>query len=122
MGTTNEKAATRSEEKGSNANTDTRRRGNAERESQGNGYQQERDDRTYSERTSILSLGISITGGMLRQLISDYRDQLAAKKEEIQKHYDEIRQLNGEAEKIESRIQEFESLQIQLEKQSEQPA
>ncbi|MBG1268262.1 hypothetical protein [Nostoc sp. WHI] len=59
---------------------------------------------------------------MLRQLISDYRDQLAAKKEEIQKHYDEIRQLNGEAEKIESRIQEFESLQIQLEKQSEQPA
>lgn len=120
MGIANEETVTRSTEERFNFNADTRRCGDARREGQGNGYQQERDDRTDSQRTSIFSLGKSITGGMLRQLIADYRDQLAAKKEEIRKHYEEINQLNEEAEKIESRIQEFELLKSQLEKDSEQ--
>lgn len=71
-------------------------------------------------RESILTLGVSLTGGMLGQLIGDYRDQLAAKEEEIKNLDNEIQRLNSEAQKIKSRIQEFESLQSQLEKQSKE--
>nr|WP_265578959.1 hypothetical protein [Nostoc sp. LEGE 06077] len=119
MGIANEETATRSTQERLDVNTDTRRGRDVRREGQSDGHQQERDDRTNSKRASILSPGISITGGMLRQLIGDYRDQLASKKEEIKKLYEEIHQLDAEAEKIESRIQEFESLQSQLENDSE---
>ncbi|WGV25679.1 hypothetical protein QI031_28830 [Halotia branconii CENA392] len=120
MGTINEKAATRAKEKGSNFDTYSGGSRDARREGEGYGTEQKRDDRTHSERASVLTLGKSITGGMLRQLIADYRDQLAAKKEEINKLENQIRQANDEAEKLQSRIQEFEALQSQLEQQIEE--
>jgi hypothetical protein len=120
MGIANEETATWSTQERFDVNSDTRGSRDAGRKSQGYGHQQKRDDRAYSERASIFSPGISITGGMLRQLIGDYRDQLAAKKEQIKKLYEQVQQLSGETEKIESRIQEFESLQFQLEQQPEQ--
>nr|WP_263986529.1 hypothetical protein [Dendronalium phyllosphericum] len=118
MGTIDEKTATRSEKKGSNFDAYSGGSRNARRESESSGNKQKRDDRTHSERASVLAPGASVTGGMLRQLIADYRDQLAAKKEELRKLEEEIQRTNDEAEKIQSRIQEFESLQIQLEEQN----
>lgn len=91
------------------------------------GHQQERVDRANSKESSIIIPGISITGGMLRQLISDYRDQMAAKINEIRRIDEEKQRLDAEKqrltedkEKLGDRIREFEALQQELEKQSEQ--
>lgn len=59
----------------------------------------DRDDGTA--RVGTVSRAERVTGEMLRQLISEYRNQLAIKKQEI--------------ESLENRVQELESLQEELE-------
>jgi hypothetical protein len=127
MGITNEEAnAWRKEEK-YYVCADTGGEGNARSQGENARHQQERIDRAYSARSSIVFPGISIAGGMLRQLISDYRDQMATKVNEIHRIDEERRRLdtekqrlNEDKEKLEFRIKEFEALQNQLELESEQ--
>lgn len=127
MGITNEEAnAWRKEEK-YYVCADTGGEGNARSQSEIARHQQERIDRAYSARSSIVIPGISIAGGMLRQLISDYRDQMATKINEIHRIDEEKQRLDTEKqrltedkEKLEFRIKEFEALQNQLEQESEQ--
>ncbi|WP_263973504.1 hypothetical protein [Atlanticothrix silvestris] len=66
-----------------------------------------RTDRDYGSSRAVFTAGRKTTPGkIVRQLISEYRNQVAAKKDEIQK--------------IEIKIQEFESLLEDL-GQSEEP-
>jgi hypothetical protein len=53
-----------------------------------------------SPRTGTISRGEGITGKMLRQLISEYRSQVAIKQQEV--------------ENLKTRVQELESLQQEL--------
>ncbi|WP_416289303.1 hypothetical protein [Nostoc sp. UHCC 0251] len=57
---------------------------------------------------------------MLGQLIKDYRDQLASKKHQVQFLQNLIQNAESEANRLEERIQEFETLQEELEKQLQQ--
>ncbi len=82
--------------------------------------QSERTYRANSTQSSIFSSGASDDGGILRQLIRDYRDQVATRRDQVAVKKAEIKRLEDEAEKLEFRIQEFETLQHQLEQESEQ--
>lgn len=82
--------------------------------------QSERTYRANSTQSSIFSPGTSDDGGILRQLIKDYRDQMAARRDQVAAKKAEIKRLEDETEKLEFRIQEFETLQKQLEQESEQ--
>jgi hypothetical protein len=112
MGIKHEEADARAKEKGRNNDTDSRRGADVGRESEGDGSQQERTDRTNCQKSSIFTAGSTITGGMLRQLNSEYRQQLANKKHERDL-------VDAEILRIESRIQEFEALEAELEKSIE---
>jgi hypothetical protein len=58
------------------------------------------DRNDCSSRTRTVGRGEGITGKMLRQLISEYRNQVAIKRQEI--------------ESLETRVKELESLQQEL--------
>jgi len=60
----------------------------------------DRDNRSSRQPTEHVTCRERITGGMLRQLINEYRDQVAIKKEEI--------------ERLESRVHELEELEKDL--------
>lgn len=113
-------SGTRAEEERLYAYAHAGRGGNVGCQSQGSGNQQKRIDRENSQKPSIFSFRISDIGGMLRQLISDYRDQVAKKKHQIQRIEEEKQRLNDETQQLEARIQEFEALQEDLEKQLEE--
>ncbi|WP_168163441.1 hypothetical protein [Calothrix sp. 336/3] len=51
---------------------------------------------------------------MLRQLIKDYRGQVARKKNELQRLNEETRRITNDLEALEERIREFEVLEIEL--------
>lgn len=124
MGITNgEKVDTRREEEERHVHPDTG--GNRTTGNQGeiSWHQQKRANRTDSKEPSIFGSGSSVTGGMLRQLISDYRDQKAAKQNEIRRIEEEKQRLDeqknrleDEAKKLQARIEEFESLQKDLDR------
>ena len=107
MGINGEKIFTRTKEEECNAYSDTGWSNSFGRESKIDGLQQERDDREDRSGSDFYRFGQAITGGMLRQLIEEYKDQLAAKK-------DTINRLASEAERLKTRIKEFESLEEQL--------
>jgi hypothetical protein len=109
MGIKHEEADARAKEKGRNTDSDSRRCADVGRKSEGNGSQQKRADRTNCQESSIFTTGSTITGGMLRHLNDEYRQQLANKKHERQL-------IDAEILRIESRIQEFEALESELEK------
>ncbi|BAZ66284.1 hypothetical protein NIES4106_10340 [Fischerella sp. NIES-4106] len=117
---TDEKTTARSKEEGCDGDANSRRGGDAGHKGESSEDQQKRVDRANSTKPSIFDTGTSITGGMLRQLISDYRDQVAAKKNEAHRLKDEIQRINDETEKLEARIKEFEALEQELEKQLEE--
>ncbi|MGI8502056.1 MAG: hypothetical protein ACR2LR_13095 [Hassallia sp.] len=105
--TNNAETPTRTEEKGLNVDVDTRWCRDAGNQSENIGNQQERTYRAYSSKSSISSSGASDDGGMVCQLIDDYRDQVAARKAEIKRLEDEVK-------KLEFRIDEFEILKHEL--------
>lgn len=107
MGIKNEKVLTRSTQEKCNAHSDPGRSRSVGRESEINGMQQKRNDRKNCSRPDFFGFGQTITGGMLRQLIEEYKDQLATKK-------DAINRLSSEIERLKVRIEEFESLEEQL--------
>lgn len=117
MGITNEETVARGEEKERNVHPDTRGYADARGESESYRYQQERINRANSTQSNFIFSGSAITGGMLRQLIKDYRDQLAAKKHQFEFLQELIQNTESEAQRLEERIQEFEILQEELEKQ-----
>ncbi|MEA5622510.1 hypothetical protein VB740_05995 [Nostoc sp. UHCC 0251] len=120
MGITNEEAVARGEEKERHVYTDARRYADAGRESESDWHQQERINRANSSEPSLFGSRPTITGGMLGQLIKDYRDQLASKKHQVQFLQNLIQNAESEANRLEERIQEFETLQEELEKQLQQ--
>lgn len=107
MNINNEKIFARTEEKECNAYPDPRGGKSFGRESKINRLQQERDDREDRSWSDFSGFGRTITGGMLRQLIKEYKDQLATKK-------DTIERLTSEVQQLEAKIEEFESLEKQL--------
>ena len=107
MGINNEEIFARAEEKKCNVHPDTRWGGSSRRESEINGVQQKRNDREDCSRSDIFRFGQRIAGGMLRQLIEEYKDQVATKK-------DAIERLASEIERLTTRIEEFESLEKQI--------
>jgi len=101
----------RTEEEGLYPHSDSRGSGNARRQSSGTGDQQKRTNRANSSEPSFLGTRTTVTGEILTQLISVYRDQLVAKEEELQR----LQHLQNEILSIRSRIQECEALQNELE-------
>ena len=128
MGITNgEEVIARREEEECYVHTDAR--GNRTAGSQGEypWHKQKRANRADSEKPSLLGLEPSIAGGMLCQLIGDYRDQKAAREKEISRIKEEKKRLEEEEKRIETeveklqvRIEEFEVLQQGLEDRLEE--
>ena len=113
-------SSSRTEEERLYAYAHSGRSGDAGRESEIPRNQSERTYRANSTQSSIFSPGTSDDGGILCQLIKDYRDQVAARRNQVTAKKAEIKHLEDETEKLEFRIQEFETLQKQLEQESEQ--
>ena len=91
--TNNAETLTRTEEKGFNVDLNPGRGGDVGSQSESVGNQQERTYRAHSPKSSIFSSGTSDDGGMVCQLIDDYRDQVAARKAEIKRLEDEVKKL-----------------------------
>lgn len=111
--TNNAKTFTWTEEEGFNIDLNPGRGRDVGNQSENIGNQQERACRAHSPKSSIFRYGASDDGGMVCQLIDDYRDQVAARKAEIKR-------LEEEVKKLEFRIDEFEILKQQLKQESEQ--
>lgn len=102
MGTIDgKKSIARSEEEGCDSYPDTRGGTNVGLQSTIAGDKSERADRADGAESNFFSARRSATGGILSQLIEEYRDLLAVKKQEI--------------DRLEARIFEFEGLQNELE-------
>ncbi|AFZ01618.1 hypothetical protein [Calothrix sp. PCC 6303] len=106
-GSENKNSCTRAEEKRSLNNADSRQSGLFRRSSCNTGHKQKRVSRKDDSRTKNFG-GDSTAGGMLRHLISNYREQVAQKDLEIQVALEE-------KIKLETKIKELESLRIELE-------
>lgn len=112
MGTTNEKATSRTAQAKSQSLSVSGGGGITRGESEIVGTEQERNYRASSSQSSVFSTGTTITGGMLDHLIDEYCDQVAAKEAEVERINDEIKRLN-------TRVQEFKALRQELNKQTE---
>lgn len=106
MGTIDgKKSIARSEEEGCDSHAYSRRGGHAGLQSQTTRNKPQRTDRADSEESNFFGTGRAATGGILSQLISEYRDQVAIKKQEI--------------DRLEGRIDEFEALLDELQQRAE---
>lgn len=119
-GRKNEKTAARAEEERSNVDFDTRRSGETGGKSKSSWSQQERIDRTDSQRSSVFAAGTTVTGGMLDHLIDEYGDQVALQHQQIQRLNEDINHRYNEIKRLESRIQEFKLLRDELQQQFEE--
>lgn len=77
--------------------------------------QSQRVNRAHSTNSLTVSVGKTLTGGTVGQLIGDYRDQVASKQSLIQQTQDEI-------DYLQSRIEQFEELVKTLEEPTEETA
>lgn len=102
MHTTNEKIFARSEKGESELKHHAGCSGNAGCESGSNGNQQERTDRADSPRSDFIGDGNPVTGGILRQLIEESKNQVAAKKTEISQLESKIQDFNALLERLET--------------------
>ena len=92
------------------SNPHTRRRRDARHQGQPVGNQPQRVDRTHCQGASYLGRGSETNGGVVDNLIEEYRSQVAIKKATI-------KTLELEIEQIESRIHQFEAIQAQFDHQ-----
>ena len=92
------------------SNTYAGRRRTAGYQSKSIGSQSQRAYRTHSQGASYLRFGSETDGGVVNDLINEYRDQVAIKQASI-------KTLELEISQIESRIQQFEVIQVQLSNQ-----
>lgn len=122
MGITNAETNPRGTEEKRDVYADTGRDEDVGGESQTSRHQQKRVNRANRSKQSLFRSTETITGGMLTQLIEDYRAQLASKKNEIQFLQTLIQNSENEALRLEARIQEFESLQEELEEEIKESA
>ncbi|BAY21697.1 hypothetical protein NIES2100_14540 [Calothrix sp. NIES-2100] len=106
-GTQNQDGSSRHEEKRRNSNTHSGRGGTIGFKSEYSGHQSERADRTNSTGTSHFNFRSGTDGGVVDQLIDEYREQVELKKCAIKNLQVEIKQL-------EDRIQDFEQVREQL--------
>ncbi|MEH2050080.1 MAG: hypothetical protein V7K70_10205 [Nostoc sp.] len=106
-GTKSENRRSWNEKERCNRNPYTGRRRDARHQGKLVGNQPQRVDRTHCQGTSYLGLGSEANGGVVDNLIDEYRNQVAIKKASI-------RTLELEIEQIESRIQQFEAIQAQF--------
>jgi uncharacterized protein YfeS len=125
MNVNNEKEHTRGEEAQRDLFDITGGHETVRRESANDGNQQERSNRANSTRTSTLGQ-TSVVGGIIRQLIDASYQELAEKTNQInqldqdKKRIDlEKQRLKIEREKIQAKIQDFFSLQEELESQAQ---
>jgi hypothetical protein len=109
-GTKNQSCRTWHEEKGLYGIPDPRRGGNARQHGRVDGDKSERANRESRQEASFNDKrGSQFDGGIVSQLISEYRDQVAVKKTTI-------RNLELEIQDLESRVHQLETVQEQLEK------
>lgn len=108
MYTKNEEVYTRAKEAGAEIECDPGCHRDVGCESGSIGNQQERIGGTDSSQQGFIGDGSPVTGGILRQLIDEYNNQLAYENERKQ-------QIEAKIVQIDSRIQEFTSLLEQLE-------
>lgn len=115
MNTTHEEISTRSEETRSELKLDSRRNRNAGCESGSDGDKQKRISGTDSPQSVFIGHGQSIIGGIIRQLIKDYNNQLAYKRNESKRIEEEKKRVDAEIVQIDSKIEEFKTLLEHLE-------
>lgn len=96
---------TRSEEEGCDRYTYSRRSRDARFQSAEFGNKQERIDRAYGTESNFLRPSTATTGGILSQLIDEFRDQVAVKKSEI--------------EYLEAKIHQFQEILEESEQQKQ---
>ncbi|WP_334932375.1 hypothetical protein [Nostoc sp.] len=114
----NEKADAWAEKERPDLNADTRRSGETGCKGQSSWTQQERINRTDSQRPSIFSsTGTTTAGGMIDHLIEDYSGQVALKQQEIQRLSDDINRYSDEVKRLSFRIEELKSLREDIQKQ-----
>lgn len=110
-GTENQSGSTRHEEKRLHGFIDPRRSGNARYNGSVDEHQPERIDRKDRSQTNFNNKpGSSPDGGVVAQLIDEYRDQVELKKSTI-------KSLEIEIEGLDSRIQQLQLIQQQIESQ-----
>ncbi|BAY86000.1 hypothetical protein NIES267_55060 [Calothrix parasitica NIES-267] len=108
MGTMNAKVDSRPKQEKYDADAHPGREENAGSKSESSRGEYERIGGTDSSGRLLFGDGCAITGGIIRQLIDEYKNQVANKNEQKSQIEAEIVQLN-------SRIQEFNSLLEELE-------
>ena len=113
-GSQDQKRSSRTNKKGFYAYTYSRRSRNVRCQSKSFRNQPERAYRISCTQSSIFSPRTANDGGIIRQLIKDYRDQVASARNQVIAKKAEIKNLEEEAGKLEFRIQEFEILEKQL--------
>jgi hypothetical protein len=107
MSVVNEEVFARSAETSGEVECDTGCDRDARRESGYIGNQQERVSRAHGSRPCFIGDRSPVTGGILRQLIDEYTNQLAYENEQK-------KQIEEKIERIGSRIQEFNILLEEL--------
>ncbi len=100
MGSSNEKVVAWTKQEGRDGDSHSRWHCRIGQESEFNEYQPERADRADSTGSIIYRYGNTNTGGVISQLIGEYREQLALKQQEI--------------EQIQTKLEELEELQTNL--------
>ena len=111
MSVVDEKVFAWPEETSCKTERDTRCNTDARRESGDIGNQQKRIGGTNGTGQDFVGNGSPITGGILRQLIDEYKNQLAHENEQK-------KQIEAKIGRIDSRIKEFSSLLEELENNS----
>lgn len=111
-GTKNKDSCPRDEEKRRNSNSYSRRSRTTRFKSPNIRYQSKRANRTDCTGASNISFRDRANGGVVDQLIDEYRDQVDLKK-------CAIRKLEVEIEQLESRINDFEQIRISLNQTSQ---
>jgi hypothetical protein len=109
MVTMNEKVDSRSAQEKRELFYDSRRDRETRSESTCFGNQQERTDRENSPRSDFSGNGYGITGKIIRQLINDYANQVAQKREQKKQVEEEIVQLDSKIEELNSLLEQIET-------------
>lgn len=116
-GKKNEKTDPRAEEEGFDFDANAGGSRETGSKSQSTWLEQERIDRADSQRSSLVSVGTAVTGGMLDHLIDDYVEQVANKQQELQRLNEDINRYSDEIKRLNFRIQELTALREELKQQ-----
>lgn len=106
----NQDGGSRSEEKGRYRNIDSGGSRDVGHQGAEVGYQSQRADRTDGEEPGFVGARETVAGGMVSQLIDEFRDQVAARKNDIERFESEVQHLESKIKQLETFLGELAKL------------